>query len=318
MQKSELTISSLVKRLGGEFIGQPQLVINRFNSLCKAGEGEAAFASNSASKQELIKSNASLLVISKENYHFNEILNSRNLRKLSTITFHDPRLFYAKYCKFLTKNNCTDSDVKKKIDPSASIHDTALIGDGVKIGAACVVEEGTQIGKNSKIEAQSYIGKNCLIGEECHLLPNTTIMSNVLIGNEVIIHSGSIIGSDGFGYARTETKKWEKIPHQGKVLIGNNVEIGSNSSVDRGTFDSTIIEDGVKIDSQVHIAHNVIVGSDTVIAGCVGIAGSSKIGSRCQIGGAAGILDHITISSDTIIGPKSLVASDIKKSGKFL
>jgi UDP-3-O-[3-hydroxymyristoyl] glucosamine N-acyltransferase len=176
----------------------------------------------------------------------------------------------------------------------------AVIGDDCDIGAGVVIEEGVRIGMGSLI------------------YPRVTLYKDVMIGDRAIIHSGAVIGADGFGFAPQADRSWAKIPQVGGVRIGNDVEIGANTTIDRGTLDDTLIGHGVKLDNQIQIAHNVSIGDHTAIAACVGIAGSASIGAYCQIGGAAGVLGHLQIADGTIIGPMSLVMSSIDQAGKYV
>ncbi|MAI29135.1 MAG: UDP-3-O-(3-hydroxymyristoyl)glucosamine N-acyltransferase [Rickettsiales bacterium] len=315
MPKNEMKAYELVSSIGGKLYGDSSLVIKEFNSLENSSYEDASFVNNKIPKDKIIESKASLIVISDKNQFLDEIIKNRISRNLTTISYYDPYLFFARASLLLNKKTIEN---KKKIDSSSIIDQSVIINDGVQIGPKCIIEKNVTIGRNSYISASTFIGENSIIGPNCFFHPRTTILSNVFIGKEVIVHSGAVIGSDGFGYALNKNQEWEKIPQSGNVKIGDNVEIGSNTTIDKGTFNSTVIGSGVKLDSQVHIAHNVLIGSNTAIAGCVGIAGSAKIGERCQIGGASGVLGHLTISDDTVIGPMSLVISDIKKPDKYV
>jgi UDP-3-O-[3-hydroxymyristoyl] glucosamine N-acyltransferase len=180
------------------------------------------------------------------------------------------------------------------------IEDDVLIADDVDIGAGTVIESGVRIGAGSTVAPRVTIGRQCVIG--CR----------------AVIHSGVVIGSDGFGFAPRPDRSWLKIPQVGAVWIGDDVEIGANTTIDRGTLDDTRIGHGVKLDNQIQIAHNVVIGDHTAIAACVGIAGSAVIGAHCQIAGAAGVLGHLTIAEGTVIGPMSLVMSSIDTAGKYV
>jgi len=227
-------------------------------------------------------------------------------------------LFFAKAAGWLNRRN------RQALVPETVVHPSAILGHGVtlghrvSIGPGVVVGSGVIIGGDTDVDASCILGEGVSIGAGSHLHPRVTIAAGCQIGARAVIHSGAVIGSDGFGFAPQPDRSWLKIPQMGGVLIGDDVEIGANTTIDRGTLDATVIEHGVKLDNQIQIAHNVVIGRHTAIAGCVGIAGSAKIGAFCQIGGAAGILGHLEIAEGTIIGPMSLVMSSIQEPGKYV
>lgn len=191
-----------------------------------------------------------------------------------------------------------------RIDPTASIAATAVIGAGAVIGAHCVIGAGCSI------------GDHVVIGSHARLYPRVVIYHDCVIGDNLIAHSGVVIGADGFGIAMDEGR-WIKIPQIGRVVIGDDVEIGANTTLDRGALDDTVIEEGVKLDNQIQIAHNVRIGAHTAIAGCVGIAGSTSIGKYCQIGGSAGILGHLKIADRVVISSFTLIGKSIREAGTY-
>ena len=318
MPKSEVKVSELVSVIGGELHGDPDLVIDKFTSFEKACPGDAVFVSKRINLKKIYDSPATLLVINQDQQEKQRIINSRASQGLTTVVYIDSYLFFIRATAHINMTNESHNDNEIFIHPTAVVDKSVVLKQGVKIGAGCIIEAGASIGEFSNINALTFIGKKCLIGSYCYFHPRSTILSNVIIGDNVILHSGCVIGSDGFGFVSNEDKCWEKVPQNGFVTICDNVEIGANTTIDKGTFNSTTIKSGAKLDNQVHIAHNVIIGKDTVIAGCVGIAGSTEIGENCQIGGAAGILGHLKICDKTIIGPKSLVLSNIDVPGKYV
>lgn len=208
------------------------------------------------------------------------------------------------------------------IHDTASVSSSAVIGAGARIAAGAVIDDNANIGTNAEIGCNVVVGKGVQIGNDVLLSPNVTLCHGVRLGNKVSILPGAVIGSDGFGYApklNTEHQlaAWNKIAQLGTVIIGDNVEIGANTTIDRGALDDTIIESNVIIDNQVHIAHNVSIGEGTAIAGCVGIAGSTRIGKRCSFGGGACIAGHITIADDSTVMGMTRVGGSIKKSGTY-
>jgi UDP-3-O-[3-hydroxymyristoyl] glucosamine N-acyltransferase len=202
------------------------------------------------------------------------------------------------------------------IHPSAVVDPSARVDPGAEIGPNAVVGANSRIGPGSRIGAGCVVGDNAIIGQDCRLFPNVTVYADSQLGDRVILHSGCVIGSDGFGLAWAGTE-WFKVPQVGRAILGDDVEIGANTTIDRGALDDTIIGNGAKIDNLVQIAHNCTVGEYTAIAGCAGIAGSTKIGSRCLIGGAAMILGHIEISDGVTVSGGSFIGKSIKKSGVY-
>ena len=202
------------------------------------------------------------------------------------------------------------------IHPSAIIADTARLGSGVTIGVLAVIEECVEIGPGTSIGAGSIVEKGAVIGSNCHLHSRVTIGQAVILGDRCILHAGVVIGSDGFGLVMLD-QQWEKIPQLGRVVIEDDVEIGANTTVDRGALDDTIIERGCKLDNQVQVAHNVRIGAHTAIAACVGIAGSANIGRHCKISGAAVVLGHLSVVDNVTITAMSLVTKNIKEPGVY-
>lgn len=200
--------------------------------------------------------------------------------------------------------------------PSAIVDDQASLGTDCEIGPGAVIEAGARIGARTRIGANSVIGQDAEIGDDCLLYANVTVYHGCRLGARVIVHSGCVIGADGFGLA-WDTDHWLKVPQIGRVIIEDDVEIGANTTIDRGALDDTRIGTGVKIDNQVQIAHNCHIGAHTAIAGCVGIAGSAHIGKRCRIGGAASIMGHYDIVDDVTITAGSFSAKDILRPGTY-
>jgi UDP-3-O-[3-hydroxymyristoyl] glucosamine N-acyltransferase len=298
-----ITSGDLVKKLGGELIGDPNLLINSVTSLESANQNSISFFNN-PKYSDLLKSTKAAVVI----------INRVDLpdRSGTSIVIDNPYLYFAKVSQLLNPSKT----LKKEIHKSAIIHPSCKLGQDIYIGPNVVIEENVSLGDEVVIHAGSIVEADSAIGNASVIHPHVVIKANTIIGKNCILYAGCIIGSDGFGYAKDDSK-WLAIPQIGRVLLGDNVDIGSNSTIDRGALDDTIISSGVKIDNLVQIGHNCLVGENTIIAGCVGIAGSAKIGKNCAIGGAAMILGHLSIADNVTISPGSMITRSIKTSGTY-
>lgn len=286
--------------------------VYRFASLAKAHLGEASFLANPKYQPQLAATKASLLVMAKAS-----IAREAGLH-CPVIETEDPYLYFAKASRWLLDRVRSQLVSETMIHPTAVIDPTARIGSRVRIGPQVVIGAKAAICDGSDLEAGCVIGAQVEIGAHCVLHPKVVVYPGCVIGSRVIIHGGAVIGADGFGYAPQPDRSWFKIPQIGGVRIGDDVEIGANTTIDRGTLEDTEIGNGVKLDNQIQIAHNVRVGDHTAIAACVGIAGSAVVGAYCQIGGAAGILGHLSIAQGVVIGPMSLVSASIHEPGKYV
>lgn len=307
-----VTAADLVKHLGGTLDGDPSVRIYRFASLARAHLGEASFLANPKYQTQLASTKASLLVVSNKSLARDAGLGC------PVIETEDPYLYFAKASHFLLSRARNQSVTQTFIHPTAVVDPSAQIGKRVRIGPNVVIGAKASVGDDCDLEAGCTIGPQVQIGAQCTFYAKVVVYEGCRIGSRVTIHSGAVIGADGFGFVPQPDRSWLKIPQVGSVRIGNDVEIGANTTIDRGTLDDTEIGDGVKLDNQIQVAHNVKIGDHTAIAACVGIAGSAVIGPYCQIGGAAGILGHITIAQGVVIGPMSLVSSSIHEPGKYV
>ncbi len=297
------TLAELSKVSGARLIGDPECVISTVNTLGLAKTGEITFLSNRHYANLLLQTKASAVILCED-----------DLKNCPTnaLVGNAPYLIYAKIANYLYP-------IKER---ASGIHEHAVIGQKCNIDKTSTISANVVIGDNVVINAGTYIGPGCVIADNVYLGANTMLFANVTvchdvsIGKNVILHPGVVIGADGFGLAQ-ENGQWVKIPQVGSVILGDQVEVGANSTIDRGAIGDTIISNGVKIDNQVQIGHNAFVGEDTAIAGCVALAGSAKIGKRCQIGGASSINGHIEIADDVIITGMSGVANSIKSSGIY-
>jgi UDP-3-O-[3-hydroxymyristoyl] glucosamine N-acyltransferase len=306
------TAGDLAAAFGGTVVGDATTRIRRFRPLVTAGLGDAAFLAHPRYQDQLAATRASVVVL-KDPAAAHKVGLSCTL-----IVSPDPYLFFARAAAHML-GSARRADVPDTMIHSTAVVDaSALVGARVRIAPQAVIGRRVVIGDGCDIGAGCVIGDDVRIGADSVLHARVTIAHGCSIGERAIVHSGAVIGADGFGFAPQPDGAWMKIPQVGGVVIGNDVEIGANTTIDRGTLEDTSIGHGVKLDNQIQIAHNVVIGDHTAMAACVGIAGSARIGAHCQIGGAAGILGHLSIADGTIIGPMSLVMSGIDKAGKYV
>jgi UDP-3-O-[3-hydroxymyristoyl] glucosamine N-acyltransferase len=298
-----ITSGDLVKKLGGELIGDSNMLINSVASLESAHQNSISFFNNPKYSDLLKTTKAGVVIVNREDLSF---------RSGVSIVTDNPYLYFAKVSQLLNPSK----SLKKEIHKSAIIHPSCKLGKDIYIGPNVVIDENVSIDDGVVIHAGSMIEPDSVIGKASVIHPHVVIKANTVIGKNCTLYAGCVIGSDGFGYAKDDNK-WLAIPQTGRVILGDNVDIGSNSTIDRGTLDDTIISSGVKIDNLVQIGHNCMIGENTIIAGCVGIAGSAKIGKNCAIGGAAMILGHLSITDNVTISPGSMITRSIKTSGTY-
>ena len=298
-----ITSGDLVKKLGGELIGDSNILINSVASLESAHKNSISFFNNPRYSDLLRTTKAAVVIVNRESLSF---------RSGVSIVIDNPYLYFAKVSQLLNPSK----PLKKEVHKSAIIHPSCKLGLDIYIGPNVVIDENVSIDDGVAIHAGSMIEADSVIGKASVIHPHVVIKANTILGKNCTLYAGCVIGSDGFGYAKDDNK-WLAIPQTGRVILGDNVDIGSNSTIDRGTLDDTIISSGVKIDNLVQIGHNCMIGENTIIAGCVGIAGSAKIGKNCAIGGAAMILGHLSITDDVTISPGSMITRSIKTSGTY-
>lgn len=296
-------LSDLAKHANASLKGDADCIIERISEISTAQPGEIAFLYHPKYAGFLDSTKASAVILKKEHL---------SACPVSALVTDDPRLAYTKiaillYPPVLRPVGKSDEAFVANdavVDKTASISEGsvilpgAIVNSGVQIGPGCVIEENVVIGRNTRINANATIGFNCVIGNDC------------------IIHSGVVVGADGFGFVK-DGENYIKIPQLGKVQIGNNVELGANTTIDRGALDDTVIGNGVKIDNQVQIAHGVSIGDNTVISAATAIAGSTHIGSSCLIGGLVGIIEHLTITDNVMITGRTMVTRSITQAGSY-
>jgi UDP-3-O-[3-hydroxymyristoyl] glucosamine N-acyltransferase len=295
-------LSEITARLGGVLVGE-DVVVNRVSSVANAQNGHVTFLTETKYLAALTMTKASAVILSEENQHLTE---------LPRIVNDNPYAYFAKVSALLNPA----LEVTPGIAASAVIDSTVQVPASCSIGPNVVIEADVELGEGVVIGSASVVGKGASIGADSRIQSNVVIYDGCHIGRSCNVASGTVIGADGFGYAN-QSGAWVKIPQVGRVIIGNNVDIGANSTIDRGALDDTIIEDGVKLDNLIQVGHNCIIGEHTVIAGCVGIAGSAKIGKRCRIGGAAMILGHLEIADDVTVSPGSMITRSLHKSDTY-
>jgi UDP-3-O-[3-hydroxymyristoyl] glucosamine N-acyltransferase len=279
------------------------VLVNKISSLNNADENSISFFANESYVDDLKSTNSKIIILREEDaslWHGHSVIHPNPYLAIAKLE----ELFYPKNNKKFGINNFTLLGKNTSIATDCYIGPFSMIYDNSTIHSGVVIENNVSIGSHVSI------GKNTRIH------PNVTVGDYVKIGENCEIFSSASVGTDGFGYAEDESGRWVKIPQKGSVIINDHVDIGSNTVIDRGTLDNTIIHLGVKIDNQVQIGHNCIIEENSIIAGCVGIAGSAHIGKQCKIGGAAMILGHLKIADNTTVSPGTMITKSIKKSGK--
>ncbi len=298
------TLAKLSELTTTKVVGDSSCKIDNVSSLDNAKDGSIAFFANPKLKDLLKKTKASAVILSEE---------FLDLCPTHALISDNPYLAFAKVATLLNPVPERNSG----IHPTAIISDSVVLGDNCYIGPYTIIEQDCVIGSNVNIGSNCVLYESCSVGENCRLVNHVTLCHKTILGKRVTIHPGAVIGSDGFGLANEEGK-WVKIPQLGRVQIGDDVEIGANTTIDRGSLGDTILEEGVKLDNQIQIAHNVKIGAHTAIAACVGIAGSTHIGKYCGIGGGAGIGGHLKIADHVTLGGMTRVTRSIKEAGAYV
>jgi UDP-3-O-[3-hydroxymyristoyl] glucosamine N-acyltransferase len=316
-----ITLEQLTARFGGRIEGDPTVQVGSLAPLDQAGPGQLAFLANPKYLPQVETTRASAVLITEE--ALGELKGRADVTASQAfIVTPNPYAYFARVAQVFIA--ALEPRASASVHPSASVDPAAKVSPSATIGPFVVIEAGAVIGDNVRIDAHAFIGRGTKIGEGSRIFPNVTIYHGCTLEARVIIQSGAVIGSDGFGFAPdftgegdARTGEWVKIPQVGGVKIGADVEIGANTTIDRGAMADTVIEHGVKIDNLVQIAHNCRIGAYTVIAGCAGIAGSTTIGRHCMIGGAVGIAGHLKIGDYVIITAKSGVSKSLPKAGMY-
>jgi len=300
---SGYTLGAIVERFGGELVGDADVVVRQVAPLSSAQSWNISFLSNPKYRRQLQNCGSGAVILG---------VAERDATDLPRILSDNPYAYFAKVSALL---NPRHAEVPG-IHTTAIVDQTASIPASATIGAFAFIGAGVKIGEHVVIGSGCHLGEGVEIGDDSLFYPQVVVYPGCVIGKRAILHSGAVIGADGFGIAM-ENGCWIKVPQIGRVVIGDDVEIGANTTVDRGAMDDTIIEDGVKLDNQIQVAHNVHIGAHTAIAGCVGIAGSAKIGKYCTVGGSGMILGHLEIGDRVNISAGTLVTKSIVKAGTY-
>jgi len=297
------TLKQLAEKLGISFHGEASAVIEGVSTLADARPDTVTFITHPRYRKYLANTRAAAVILMPDELEHCPV---------SALLSDNPYLTYARVSALFSP----DYTQTTAIAPSAVVHENATVGDGVCIGENAVISDGVILGEGAHIGSGCVIGHNCRIGTGAVLKANVTVYHDCVIGKRTLIHSGAVIGADGFGFAN-DKGRWVKIHQLGRVVVGDDVEIGANTTIDRGAIEDTVIGDNVIIDNLVQVAHNVHIGDHSAVAGCVGIAGSADIGKHCAFGGGAGILGHLSIADGVTVTAMSLVTNSIKEPGVY-
>ena len=297
------SLREIARRFGGEIAGDPDFEVSGVATLESAGPDRIAFLANARYLPQLKATRAGAVIVGEP---------ARAATRLPRIVCANPYAYFARVSALFHPEPAP----RPGAHATAVIDAAARVAADAQVGPCAVIESGADIGPGCIIGAGCFIGEGAAIGAGTRLYPNVTVYHGCVIGARVILHSGVVIGADGFGIAM-ERGRWVKVPQVGRVVIADDVEIGANTTVDRGALDDTVIEEGVKLDNQIQVAHNVRIGAHTAIAACTGIAGSARIGKNCRIGGASGIAGHITIADGVEISTYTLITKSIDRPGIY-
>ncbi|MGO9425135.1 MAG: UDP-3-O-(3-hydroxymyristoyl)glucosamine N-acyltransferase [Steroidobacteraceae bacterium] len=300
---TEFSLGELAVRFGLELRGAPDIRITHVATLSQAAEGALSFLANSRYRRSLRTTRASAVVLTAE--------EAENCPAAALITAN-PYLMYARIAWLFHP----EEEAPPGIHPSAVVAGSARIAASAGVGPLAVIEEDVELGERVRIGPGCIVQRGARVGADTRLIARVNLYPRARIGERCIVHAGAVIGADGFGFA-SDRGAWLKVPQVGGVRIGDDVEIGANTTIDRGAIGDTVVEQGVKLDNQIQVGHNVTIGAHTAIAGCTGISGSTTLGKRCMVGGMVGFAGHLTIADDVVITGCSLVSASIKEAGSY-
>ena len=301
------TLGQLVDALGGELLGDRETLIQNIGPLDTDRAAAISFLSNPKYRSQLLTTQAACVIVS-------PAAKDEAVARGAAIVTDDPYLYFARLTQWWAQR--VRPRPAAGVHPSAVVDSSAVLGQGVTIGPLAVIEAGAVIGDHVIIGPHCVVGERASVGAQTRLAAHVTLGFDCVVGQRCIFHSGVVIGADGFGFAPNKGA-WEKIEQLGAVRIGDDVELGANTCVDRGAIEDTVIEKGVKLDNLVQIAHNVHIGEHSAMAGCVGVAGSAHIGAHCTVGGAGMILGHLTLADNVHVSSGTLISRSINKPGVY-
>jgi UDP-3-O-[3-hydroxymyristoyl] glucosamine N-acyltransferase len=299
----DYSLGQLAVQFGLELRGDPALRVSHVATLSQAGEGSLSFLANPRYRRQLGSSRATAILVAPGDVE---------ACPAAALIGPNPYLAYARIADLIHP----PVPVAAGIHPSAVVAGDARIAASASVGPFCVIETGAEVGERVEIGAGCSILAGASVGADTRLMPRVTLYAAVHVGARCLLHTGAVIGADGFGFA-PDAGAWVKVPQVGSVRIGDDVEIGANTTIDRGAIEDTIVENGAKLDNQIQVGHNVVIGAHTAIAACTGISGSTTIGQRCMIGGMVGFAGHLTIADDVTITGCSLVSASIRQAGSY-
>jgi len=301
--QGEFSLGELAVRFGLKLRGEPSLTIRSVATLSRADSGALSFLANSRYRRQLESTRATaVLVAPADEAHC----------PVAALIDPNPYLAYARIATLLHPD----------LEAPAGIHPTAVVAGGARVAASAsigplsVIEDDAEIGERVLVGPGCIVQRGARVGADSKLLSRVSLYAGVTLGQRCVLHAGAVVGADGFGFA-LNAGAWVKVPQVGSVQVGDDVEIGANTTIDRGAIDDTVVANGVKLDNQIQVGHNVIIGAHTAIAGCTGISGSTVIGQRCMIGGMVGFAGHLTIADDVVVTGCSLVSASIKQAGSY-
>ncbi|WP_439115148.1 UDP-3-O-(3-hydroxymyristoyl)glucosamine N-acyltransferase [Hydrogenophaga sp.] len=300
-------LGTLVDALGGTLHGPRDAVVDRLAPLATAGPTDLAFIAQARYASQLQTTQAGALIVPSS-------MQEAAAQRGACIVTDNPYVYFARLTQWWRSEH--DERAEPSIDPLASIHPTALVAEGVDIGPFAVVAAGARIARGARIGAHAVVAAGASIGVDSRLHPRVSVGERCVVGARCVLHPGVVIGADGFGFAQHEGA-WIKIEQLGAVRIGDDVEIGANTCIDRGALDDTVIENGVKLDNLIQIGHNVHIGAHTAMAGNAGVAGSATIGAHCTVGGGAVVLGHLTLADGVHVSAASVVTRSLLKPGHY-
>jgi len=301
--QAEFSLGELAVRFGLTLRGEPGLTVRSVATLSRANPGTLSFLANSRYRRQLECTRATAVILSAEDVAHCPV---------AALIDPNPYLAYARIAALLHPETAPEPG----IHPSAVVAGGARVAASASIGPLAVIEEGAHIGERVLVGPGCIVQKGASVGADSALRSGVNLYPGVTLGMRCLLHAGAVVGADGFGFA-PNSGTWEKVPQVGSVRVGDDVEIGANTTIDRGAIDDTVVENGVKLDNQIQVGHNVIIGAHTAIAACTGISGSTVIGQRCMIGGMVGFAGHLTIADDVVVTGCSLVSASIKKPGSY-